>query len=100
MKINYKAIIKKLMKENQIYRDSDRLLVLAVWREFGFYLTEEQHDLFMKIPQAQIIVRRRQELRDLYPSSKEVDDKRFEHYKEFKEEVTVPKAVSWLNDED
>lgn len=94
----YKKLIKRLMEENVENRDDDRKLTLAVWQEYGFQLTPEQRALFMRIPKAEIITRRRREFRDLYPETDAVRESRYERAEEFKQELT-PHAISWLNDD-
>lgn len=86
--------VEQLLQE-QRYRDSDKLLLLAVWHTQGLELTEEQRQIFMdKCSVAESVTRARRELRDKYPASKEVEEERFNKFEQYKND----KAISWLND--
>lgn len=99
---NYKQRIRLLLEHRPELRDNDRLLTLALWDQYGLHLTEAQKALFMKVPQAEVISRRRREMREEFPESEAVQESRYQHFKEFKEELTPEppqyKAVSWLED--
>jgi len=82
------------MRESQEYRDSDKKLLLKVWETEGLFLTEAQRDKFFQCSTAESITRARRALKHKYTASDEVDNARFEKYKEYKTE-----AVSWLYDD-
>jgi len=83
--------VEQLLQE-QRYRDSDRLLLLAFWFTEGLELTEAQRHKFMNCTTAETITRARRLLKNKYPASKVVDDQRFDRFQQYKNE----KAVSWL----
>lgn len=75
-----------LLHNNQAYRDSDRLLLLAYWQREGFFLTPEQKAAFMNTTAAESITRARRALKAQYPASEAVDNARFDKYLHYKHE--------------
>lgn len=73
--------IKHLMSLDQRFRDDDRYLILKIWESEGLILTKEQRIIYMSLPSAAIIVRRRQEFSKIYPASPEAQERRYKHYK-------------------
>lgn len=86
-------VVRKFLSKSRKYRDDDRLLRLAVWREFGFVLTPEQREIYMGLPADGVISRRRRELRGEFPESANVMEKRYNQFKEITEEKS---KGSWL----
>lgn len=83
MKINDK--VENLLRSEQRYRDSDKALLLAAWEIEGFYLSETQKRIFMdKCTSAETITRARRALKEKYPASEKIDNRRFEKYQEYK----------------
>lgn len=80
--------VRKLMELDTIFRDDDRYLTLYIWEEDGLNLTRQQKALFMDLPGADIIARRRREFSKEFPSSPEIVEKRFKHYKELTDEFS------------
>lgn len=82
--------IRKLLAEgfrgNKFYyRDNDRRLYLKVWEKEGLYLTTSQKNKFLNdVSFPDSISRARRQLREQYPDSKPVQDKRFNRYMEVK----------------
>lgn len=59
------------------YRDNDRRLILKVWEKEGLVLTKEQRQKFMHdVTFPDTITRHRRELRDEFPDSPAVFEKR------------------------
>lgn len=76
------------MWQDQRMRDSDRHLILAVWSGYGLTLTKQQRAVYMDLPSADIIIRRRREFSKLYPASPLVDNRRYHAFKEVTEEYS------------
>ena len=72
--------VERLLKEKQVFRDSDRWLLLGVWRAEGLILSDEQMRQFMKCSSAESITRRRRLLKEQYPASKTVDEERYNKF--------------------
>lgn len=68
----------------QKLRDNNKALVLAYWELDGLFLTDEQKRIFMKTKSASAITRERRNYNERYPASKNIQDMRFERYKEYK----------------
>ena len=88
--------IKKLLKRAKKFRHDDRVLTLAVWESYGFTLTPEQRVLFLKLPSAETIGRRRREFRAEFPDDKETQERRFERFKEYQDNYSPHKWSRWL----
>lgn len=80
-----KRIVRKLMKESKRFRNNDKLLSLAVWRDCGLYLDPEQEQIFMTMPSMVSIARRRREFEVLYPADKIVREKRDQSAREIRD---------------
>lgn len=72
--------VERLLKEKQIFRDSDRWLLLGVWRAEGLELTDDQMRKFMQCSSAESITRRRRLLKEKYPATKAIDDERYNKF--------------------
>lgn len=72
--------VERLLKEKQIFRDSDRWLLLGVWRAEGLILSDEQMRQFMQCSSAESITRRRRLLKEKYPATKAIDDERYNKF--------------------
>lgn len=83
--MNTTKIIRDQLSSAMKYRNSDKLLRLKVWEQYGFNLTKEQMKIYWDLPADGAIARRRAEMRAEFPESKEVMDKRFERFKEERE---------------
>lgn len=74
-----------LMKQHQLYRDSKKHLMMAIWETEGLKLTPEQRVTFLQeCTTPETITRISRELKKLYPASKAVDNQRFELYVDYK----------------
>lgn len=73
-----------LMRQHQIYRDSDKRLLMAFWETEGLKLTPEQRAVFMSCTPAESITRQRRILKEKYPASQKIDNKRFEKFIDYK----------------
>lgn len=77
--------VEKILKIGQRFRDSDKLLLLAVWHTEGLHLTEEQRTAFMSCTAAETITRARRSLKQQYPASPEIEEERYHKFKEYKQ---------------
>lgn len=77
----------------QVFRDSDKALLLAYWEQDGLYLNNEQKHVFMNYcGVSESITRARRALKADYPASKEVDDMRYDKFKDTRDNYST-KAV-------
>lgn len=91
---NLKLEVTRLLAVDTLYRNDDRRLILQVWEQHGLVLTKTQRFLFMEMPGADSILRRRRELSYTYPATPEVTEKRFKHYKAYTDEFS---KGHWFN---
>ena len=77
--------VESLLKLGQTYRDSDKLLLLAIWEKEGLILTGEQKQRFIDCTTAETITRARRSLKHKYPASDKVDERRFEKYNQYRQ---------------
>lgn len=77
--------VEMLMRKSQIYRDSDKKLLIAVWEIEGLSLSDTQIQAFLRTTSAESITRARRHLTPKYPPSKDVDDGRFDKYEQYKD---------------
>ena len=77
--------VEQLLISGQRFRDSDKLLLLAVWHTEGLHLTEEQRTAFMSCTTAETITRARRALKQHYPASPEIEEERYHKFKEYKQ---------------
>lgn len=87
--------VENILKASHKARNSDKELLIIYMQKFGLELTPRQVELFKEMPSTETIRRVRQQLQmeGKYPASEEVDNARFEKYKEVKDQ---PEAISWL----
>lgn len=85
MRLN--LIVERLLANSQIYRDSDKHLILAVWRNEGLNLSPEQQTAFMHCSSPESIRRTRQKLQEggRYAASEPVQEKRYLKFKQHRE---------------
>lgn len=77
--------VEAFLKASQVYRDSDKRLLLDYWAKEGLVLTKDQRQVFMeKCSVAESITRARRKLKHKYPASKEVDEARFKKYVQYR----------------
>lgn len=84
MKVNDK--VEHLLKTQPRLRNSDKELLLAFWEDQGLYFSETQKKAIYACTPAETITRARRKLRSQYPGDKKVEDKRFDKFKEFRDE--------------
>ena len=84
-------LVEQALSEKQIYRDSDKHLRVRVWElQMGHDMNPKLKEWFIqKAIDPEMIRRTRQKLQEYgkYPASKEVDEQRFEKYKQVKAEI-------------
>lgn len=74
-----------LLSQDTSLRDSDKKLLLKFWEDDGLGLSDTQKRIFLeKCTPAESITRARRALKDRYPASKEVDDQRYDLYKNYR----------------
>ena len=85
--------VAQLLNLDQRFRDSDKHLILKVWESEGLILTKEQRTIYMSLPSADVISRRRRELSKDFPPSPEALERRYKHYRAFTDEFS---NYGWL----
>jgi hypothetical protein len=92
------------LARNAATRNSDRLLMLSLWREQGLELTPQQEQKFMEVTSPETIRRERQKIQadGLYQSNDQIRKARaeleVEHRAESINDRFTAKAISWIND--
>ena len=77
--------VRNFLQTSQIYRDSDKVLLLDYWEKQGLVLTSTQRQIFFeRCTTAESITRARRALKHLYPASEAVDNARFEKFNEYR----------------
>lgn len=74
--------VRNLLAASRDYRNSDKKLLMAYWESEGLFLTHEQRAVFMSCTPAESITRARRTLRPQYPGDKEVEEGRYENFKQ------------------
>lgn len=82
--MNINRLVERSLQKGQLYRDSDKELLLDVWEAQGLYFSQTQKQAFMNCSTAETITRARRALKDKYPASETVDNQRFEKYLDHK----------------
>ena len=78
-----KSLVDDALAEGQVYRDSDKWLLIRVWELQGLYLTTMQKSTFInECSLAESITRARRALKKKYPASEAVDEARYDKYVE------------------
>lgn len=77
--------VELILKNHQMYRDSDKRLLIAFWATEGLHLSDTQIEKFLKCTSAESITRARRYLAPKYPPGKDVDDGRFDRYEQYKD---------------
>ena len=88
-----KAQVEKLMRLDANFRNSDKALILQIWKDYGLELNSLQIDRFKMVPSADSILRRRRELSYKYPASEKVTKHRFKRFKQYHEEFSKQNFV-------
>ncbi len=73
----------------QTLRDNDKALLLAVLEQDGVILNLEQKIAFMRATTFESVTRARRALKDRYPASPEITEKRYKRFNEYKYENAV-----------
>lgn len=77
-------VVRSTLDKFKRTREDDRLLQLRVWEVYGFYLTPEQKEIFLRLPSAETISRRRREMRAEFPETKTTETRRFNRFLEYR----------------
>lgn len=80
--------VARLLNLDQRFRDDNRFLILKLWEQDGLILSKEQRSIYMGLPSPDVIMRRRREFNQSFPASPAILEKRFKHYKEFRDEFS------------
>lgn len=93
--MNISERVENILKAVPATRSSDKELLIVYMQKAGMDLTPSQIALFKDLPSMETIRRIRQKLQEdgKYPASKEVEDQRFEKYKQTKGAIGVTNAV-------
>ena len=62
---NIETIVKSVLRDNKETRNSDKRLLIEIWKKQGLHLTEEQERMFMKCASPESIRRSRQRIQEL-----------------------------------
>lgn len=65
-------------------RSSDKKLLMTFWEKQGLILTPEQKRKFMDCTTAESITRARRNLKTEYPATKEVTEKRYDLFNQYR----------------
>lgn len=85
--------VEQALKYHPDLRDSDKALMLHHWANEGLHLSAAQEKIFLaNCTTPETISRARRALREEYPGSEKVEEKRFNKFQAYKNN----KAVSWL----
>lgn len=92
--MNIAERVRNIMQAVPATRSSDKELLIVYMQKAGMDLTPSQIALFKELPSMETIRRIRQKLQEdgKYPASKEVENKRFEKYKQTKGAIGVTTA--------
>lgn len=92
--MNISDRVKNIMQAVPATRSSDKELLIVYMQKAGMELSPAQINLFKELPSMETIRRIRQKLQEdgKYPASKEVENKRFEKYKQTKGAIGVTTA--------
>lgn len=106
-------IVKRVLRDKERTRNSDKELLLACWEEMGFYLSESQRAKFREMPSTETIRRIRQKIQQ---GGEYMAKDKIKHEREIKSQEMQqnspsakperlellledePKAISWLHD--
>lgn len=93
-----KQQVKKHLASSMDCRDSDKILRLRVWQDFGFELTDDQMSRYWNLPADGAISRRRREFRSEYPESEAVREKRYKLFQKVRDEhgTFTKRLFSWI----
>lgn len=85
--------VEYLLKTQPRLRNSDKELLLAFWEDQGLCFSETQKKAIYACTPAESITRARRSLRSLYPGVKGVEEKRFDKFKDFRDEYGQSKWI-------
>lgn len=74
------------LKNYPALRDSDKELLLAIWSQEGFHLSDTQRAAFMRTTPAESVTRAARLLRHKYPASTQATEARYGRYIEERNE--------------
>lgn len=70
------------LKNYPALHDSDKELLLAIWSQEGFHLSDTQRAAFMRTTPAESITRAARLLRHKYPATEQVTEARYKRFVE------------------
>lgn len=94
----------RIMERSAVTRNSDKMLLLEVWREQGLTLDAEQTHAFMKVATAESVTRARRKIQETeFKGAQAIQDARAAKAQEYSQRAVAShyeaKAVSWLHDD-
>lgn len=86
--------VENILRASNDARNSDRELLIIYMQKSGMDLTDEQIEIFRKMPSAETITRIRRQLQEQgkYPASEKVQEERYQKFKQHQAEYGVGDA--------
>lgn len=83
--------VENILRASEKARNSDKELLVIYFQKSGMNLSEQQIDVFRKMPSTETIRRVRQSLQEQgkYPASETVNEKRYSKFREMRGSVGV-----------
>lgn len=83
--------VQSILKHDKASRNSDKRLLVVYLQKAGMQLTEAQIALFMQLPSMETLRRTRQQIqmKGEYEADPQVNEARFEKYKQVRENITI-----------
>jgi len=82
------------LKTKPELRNSDKELLLEIWAQEGFHLSDTQRAAFMRTTPAESVTRARRALRVKYPGNEEVEAVRYVKYVQERDEYGQPIMIT------
>lgn len=78
--------VEYILQASKLARNSDKELLIIYMQKSGMNLTQEQIQIFKKMPSAETITRVRRQLQEQgkYPADEQIDNGRYEKYQQMK----------------
>lgn len=92
MKLNTAQQVESILRHVPMTRNSDTELLLVYMHKAGIELTESQKAKFREMPAPETITRFRRKLQEQgkYEASPEVNEARYNKFKQYKETIVLP----------
>ena len=88
---NIETIVKSVLRDNKETRNSDKRLLIEIWKIQGLNLTDEQERMFMKCASPESIRRSRQRIQEMgfYESYEPVRQARLFEQEKLRKQVSI-----------